>query len=194
MNIKVPGVLTPFEIDPDGICEQAALRACVDQSRTWVGSVQEKAAALLREMFRHRTGQLDVLLRGASRAMFMAVAAEWCGVAGDGPVIYPELRWCDFESGVVCFRAGLSAPLRTKQFEIHREQFEEIWGGPVSFETGASLQAGVPPGAVVVRPASQVLAIGSTVPAPPRMPLQLPDRIPLQVPYPSILPSGRGRR
>jgi hypothetical protein len=171
---------TPFEIDDNGLCERTALFECTERSHTWSLFDRDKGSALLRAMFAHRIYQHALLLSGANRRMYQALVGPWCRITGiDGEVVYPELRWCDFPTGIVCYRAGLDSPLNTQQFERHREQLEELWRGPVAIETGASV--GAAPGAVVVRPALQQIAPPAAV-SPPRPPLNMPARIPLVLP------------
>jgi hypothetical protein len=168
----------PFEIDDNGLCERTAIFECVERSHAWSLFDRDKGSALLRAIFAHRAYYHGLLLSGANRKMYQALVGPWCRITGiDGEVVYPELRWCDFPKGIVCYRAGLESPLNTHQFERHREQLEELWQGPVAIVTGASV--GAAPGAVVVRPAPPQIAAPSPIPPPPRTPVALPDRIPL---------------
>jgi hypothetical protein len=173
--------LARFEFDPDGICERAVIHECVERSHEWASFEKDKGTHLLREIFSYRAGEHSLLLRNASHRVYQAVLGPWCRITGlDGEVVYPHLRWSDFPSNVVCYRAGLGSPLSTRQFEQHRERLEELWCGPVLIETGAGI--GAAPGAVVVRPAPRALQQLTTIPASPRPPLTLPQRIPLQLP------------
>jgi hypothetical protein len=176
-----------FQTDDKGTFERTAIFESVERSHTWSEFEKDKASALLRAILVHRTYQHALLLNGANRRMYQALVGPWCRITGiDGEVVYPELRWCDFPNGVVCYRAGPQSPLATRQFEHHREQLEELWCGPVVIETGASLNAA--PGAVVVRRAPPSIAPPAAIPAPPSAPLALPEHIPL------ILPQEGGQR
>ncbi|AXK79519.1 hypothetical protein DW352_02690 [Pseudolabrys taiwanensis] len=178
MSALQPLNFAPFKIDDRGLCERTALFECTERSHTWSLADRDKASALLRIIFAHRANQHALLLSGANRKMYQALVGPWCRITGiDGEVVYPELRWCDFSNGIVCYRAGLDSPLSTHQFERHREQLEELWQGPVAIATGASV--GAAPGAVVVRPAPAQIAPPGPIPPAPRAPVALPDCIPL---------------
>ncbi|MGA9891138.1 MAG: hypothetical protein WBQ55_01945 [Xanthobacteraceae bacterium] len=134
------------------ICRKLfTIHECVTQSHNWSIYEKDKASVLLREIMRRCEWHgVSRLLQGASRDMYKAVFGPWCGIEGHNGAAVPELRWCDLPARIVCYRAGLSAPLATKQFEAYREQLEELWGGPVLIEIGAAI--GAAPGCVVVRP------------------------------------------
>ncbi|MGB6447490.1 MAG: hypothetical protein WBF47_20430, partial [Xanthobacteraceae bacterium] len=126
------------------ICRKLfTIHECVTQSHNWSIYEKDKASVLLREIMRRCEWHgVSRLLQGASRDMYKAVFRPWCGIEGhNGAAAFPELRWCDLPARIVCYRAGLSAPLATKQFEAYREQLEELWGGPVLIEIGAAIGA-----------------------------------------------------
>jgi hypothetical protein len=97
------------------ICRKLfTIHECVTQSHNWSIYEKDKASVLLREIMRRCEWHgVSRLLQGAK-----AVFGPWCGIEGrNGAAVFPELRWCDLPARIVCYRAGLSAPLATSVAE-----------------------------------------------------------------------------
>lgn len=179
MNLLVPQTTTAsFESDTAGNCERAAIRESVERSYDWTAVEQDRASALLRDIFQYRfnCGQVDVLLLGAHRGILQAAIGPICGItARSDNIAFPMLRFCNFRHGTVCFFAGPALPLLTKPFLANREYLEQVWGGPVAIGVGPI------PGSILVRAAPPMITAAARVPPAPQMPLALPARIPLKI-------------
>lgn len=185
MQLTLTGTTFPaFDVDDHGRCEQAVVQQCAKHGHEWSLHHQDKASLLLRAIIeRSAYDGVGRLLQGGSRGAYMLLVGPWCGIANRaGEQVFPELRWSDVRAGIVCYRAGLSSPLTTKQFEEHREQLEEIWQGPVSILRGGDVRSDIPPGCIVVQPAPKPVLQIAIVPPAPRSPLPLPQKIPLVLP------------
>lgn len=153
--------------------------ACLGEVASWEPEKRERATGYLRAVLDHLE-QSPGIPRFSNTSASQATLGYVLDIpGGDYRPALPDLRYSDFDRGVVCYAKPESPyPLTTHMFERHREYLEQLWGGPVEILPATS--AGMPRhGAVVVRPAEQGVAAEPAGEA-------LPKVIPLSPP-----PDGR---